>query len=216
MDPLRFTIAAAPLGVYLLLIAIINLQKRPFVTSGARDAAALGIGVAGLILVGPMELFFPEAASRILGYLVWVLLLVFYSLCVSLVVLLLRPRIVVYNSSLERVKAMLGDIALKIDPRSRWTGDCLLMPDAQVHLNLESWRLLRNVQLVAVGSSQDIDNWHGLEKRLRQELKASQMTRNSVGYLFLVSAMMLGIVSAVWMIARKQEVAQSVVDLLRL
>ena len=68
MDPLHFCIGVAPLAVYLLLIGLLNLSNKPFVTTGARDAAALGIGVSGLVIAGPMELFFPEgAASQFVG-----------------------------------------------------------------------------------------------------------------------------------------------------
>ena len=56
MDPLYFCIAIAPLAVYLLMLGIINLRGKPFVTTGARDAAALGIGLVGFVVIGPMEL----------------------------------------------------------------------------------------------------------------------------------------------------------------
>ena len=67
MDPLHFSVAAIPLAVYLLLIGILNLRKKPFVTTGARDSAALAIGIAGLMIIGPMKLFFPEGAGSRFG-----------------------------------------------------------------------------------------------------------------------------------------------------
>ena len=103
MDPLHFCIAIAPLSVYLLMLAFLNLRRRPFVTTGARDAGALGIGVCGLIVAGPMELFFPQGAASQFGAWVWLLLIVFYGLCVSLLVLMMRARIVIYNITLEPV-----------------------------------------------------------------------------------------------------------------
>ena len=74
-----------------------QLSGWPFVTTGTRDTAALGIGIIGLVIAGPMELFFPEEAASQFGGKVWLLLIAFYGLCVSLIVLLLRSRIVVYN-----------------------------------------------------------------------------------------------------------------------
>ena len=47
MDPLHFCIAMVPLAVYLLMLGLLNLRRTPFVTSGARDAAAVGIGYLG-------------------------------------------------------------------------------------------------------------------------------------------------------------------------
>ena len=67
MDSLHFCIAVVPLAVYLLMMGLLNLRRRPFVTTGARDAATLGIGVIGFVIAGPMELFFPEGAASQFG-----------------------------------------------------------------------------------------------------------------------------------------------------
>lgn len=216
MDPLRFSIAAAPLGAYLLMMGIINLRRRPFVATGARDAAALGIGIAGLVIVGPMELFFPEGASRTLGFIVWILLIVFYGLCVSLVVLLMRPRIIVYNANSERIRSLLADLALRLDPKSRWIGENLIMPTVNIQLMIQCGTWLNNVQLISIGGRQSLESWRELEKMLRMELKTRQMAPNLIGIGLIVAAVGLAIVSTAWMIARKQEIAQSFVDMLRL
>ena len=50
MDSLHFCIAVVPLSVYLLMMGLLNLRRHPFVTTGARDAATLGIGVVGCLL----------------------------------------------------------------------------------------------------------------------------------------------------------------------
>ena len=50
VNPIHFFFAFAPLAVYLSLLGMINLGKRPFITTGVRDAAALGIGVGGLVI----------------------------------------------------------------------------------------------------------------------------------------------------------------------
>ena len=83
MDPLHFCIAVGPFAVYLLLLGVMNLRGRPLVTTGARDAAALGIGLVGFVIAGPMQLFFPEGAASRFGGWVWLMLIVFYGLCVS-------------------------------------------------------------------------------------------------------------------------------------
>ena len=43
MDPLNLCIALGPLAVYLLLLGLIGLSSRPFLTSGFRDGATLAI-----------------------------------------------------------------------------------------------------------------------------------------------------------------------------
>ena len=159
MDSLHFCIAVVPLAVYLLMMGLLNLRRRPFVTTGARDAGTLGIGVIGFVIAGPMELFFPEGAASQFGAWVWGALIVFYGLCVSLMVLLMRPRLVVYNVSLEELRPILSKIAMELDPKSRWIGDALVIPRLNIHMHVEAVESLRNVQMLAGGNQQSIEGW---------------------------------------------------------
>jgi len=215
MDPLHFCIAVAPLAVYFFLLALLNLIGRPFVTTGARDAGALGIGISGLVIAGPMELFFPEAAASQYGSFVWVLLISFYGLCVSLVVLLIRSRIVVYNVSLEQLRPILNQVAMELDRKSRWTGDSLLIPDLHVHLHLESVDWLHNVQLTSGGMKQSFEGWRKLENELRSALDPIRVGPNLIGIGMLAVAAALAICSASWMLYDPQSVAQSLHEMLR-
>ena len=63
MDPFRVCLAMGPLGVYLLAIGLMNLSRRPWVTTGFRDGLALTIGMMGLVIVGPLELLMPGRAG---------------------------------------------------------------------------------------------------------------------------------------------------------
>ena len=110
-----------------------------------------------MMIVGPMELFFPEGAAVRFGAWTWLLLIAFYGLCVSMAVLLMRPRIVVYNTTMEQLRPILASTVAQLDGKARWTGDSLLIPSLNVHLHLEGFSWLRNVQLVAVGHRQDFE-----------------------------------------------------------
>ncbi len=215
MDPLHFCIMVAPLGVYFLLIGIISLQRRPFVTTGARDAAAIGIAISGLVIAGPMELFFPEQAAGRFGSYVWLLLLAFYGLCVSLVVLLMRPRLIIYNLSPERLRPILATTALKLDNKSRWNGDSLMMPSLDLQLHLEGNAWMCNSQLVSIGEKQKFESWRILEKELREQLKGIQSQTVVFGVSLVTAALGLAIVSILWMVARSTEVANALADMLR-
>ncbi len=215
MDPLHFCIAAAPLSVYLLMLGIMNLHGSPFVTTGARDAGALGIGICGLIIAGPMELFFPEAAGSQYGSFVWILMISFYGLCVSLIVLLIRSRIVVYNVTGEQLRSILNQVAMQLDRGSRWTGDSLLIPALNVHLHVESVGWLRNVQLTSGGPKQSFEGWRKLELELRKALRPIRVGPNILGIGLLLVAGVLAVSSATWMIAERQSVAQSLNEILR-
>ena len=127
------------------------------------DALALAIALAGFVVVGPMELFLVEEAAALYGAWVWVIMLVAYALVVLLVVLLLRPRLVVYNIALEQLRPLLADVVARLDPEARWAGESLVMPRLGVQLHLESAPLLNNVQLVSSGPAQALSGWRQLE-----------------------------------------------------
>jgi len=215
MDPLHFCIGAAPLAVYLLMIGLINLSAKPFITTGARDAAALGIGVSGLVIAGPMELFFPEGAASQFGGFVWFMLILFYGLCVSLIVLLMRSRIVIYNLSSDQLLPSLKSVAHRLDKQARWAGDSLMMPNLKVHLHVESSDWARNIQLCAGGSQQSYEGWRVLEQALRTELNSVKVAPNAIGVGFLVVSGLLSLGAAIWMVSDQQAVAQAFVDMLR-
>ena len=215
MDPLHFCIAIAPLGVYVALLGVIHLMRRPFVTTGARDAATLAIGVAGLFIVGPMELFFPEGAAIKFGMYVWLFLIAFYGLCVSLVVLLMRPRLVVYNTTIDQFRPILAEAVSRLDPKARWSGESLLIPSLNIHLHLEGIAWLRNVQLVSSGSRQCYEGWRKLENELRKSVKEVTAKPNALGIVLLMSALLVGIGTSVWMVNDKPTVAKSLKEILR-
>ena len=188
IDPLRFGIAVGPLAIYLLVMGIVNLMSRPFVTTGARDTAAMGIAITGLMIIGPMELFFPEGAAIRFGAWVWLMLIAFYGLCVSLAVLLMRPRIVVYNTTMEQLRPILASTVAQMDSKARWTGDSLLIPSLNVHLHLEGFSLLRHVQLVAVGHRQNYEGWNKLERILRDAIRPVRTFPSLLGMLLATIA----------------------------
>lgn len=215
MDPLHFCIAVAPLSVYLLMLGYLNLRKRPFLTTGARDAGVVGIALLGFVIAGPMELFFPEGAASRFGPWVWVLMVVFYGLCVSLLVLLMRPRLVAYNVSLEELRPILTKVALGLDSKSRWAGDSLLLPTLGVHLHAESVDWLRNVQLSSGGSQQSFEGWKKLELELELALRRLAVRPNFIGVPMLLVSAALAIVSAAWMLSDQTSVANTLDHMLR-
>src|SRR3954467_2274701 len=128
VDPFRLAIALVPVAAYVLLLGLLNLRRRPFLTSGGCDVAALGVALSGLMFVGPMELLRPEAATRSFGNYIWLFLLLFYWLWLVFAVLLSRPRRVVYNISAEELHPILAEAAARLDTTARWAGDQLSLP----------------------------------------------------------------------------------------
>jgi hypothetical protein len=194
IDPFRLAIACVPVAAYALVLGMINLRRRPFLTFGGCDLAALGVALSGLVFVGPLELFRPEAATRSFGNYIWLFLVLFYWLWLALLVLLARPRLVIYNISAEELHPILAEAAGRIDSQARWAGNNLSMPSIGVQLHLDSLDIMRNVSLVASGGRQNLDGWRRLARELGQSLKSMRVKANprAVG-LLAVSVTLLAV-----------------------
>lgn len=213
-DPLRLAIALVPVASYCLLLAIVNARRRPFVTTGGCDLAALGAALSGLVLVGPIELFRPEAASADFGSYVWLFLLGFYWLWVWLAVLVARPRLVVYNVSAEELRPVLAEAARQIDPQARWAADSLALPTLGVTLHMETFDVMRHASLKSSGGKQNLAGWRKLSAELRNQLSTIRVARNPRSLGFTLAALALVAVSIMSMLNAPQEVAQAVQEML--
>lgn len=191
VDSLHLFIALAPLALYFALLGLMNLSRRPKLLTGARDTAVLGLALSGLVAAGPMELFMPEAAAMRFHSYVWALLGTFYLLCLSLIVLVMRPRLVVYNVSVDQLRPVLAAVVAELDSEARWAGDCLILPQLGVQLCLEQSELLRNAQLVATGARQSFAGWRRLELALAAALRESPVSRNPQGFALIVLGLAL-------------------------
>jgi hypothetical protein len=213
VDPFRLAIALVPLGAYVLLLSFVNARRRPFLTSGGSDLMALGIALSGLVLVGPLEMFRPEAATRQFGNYIWLFMMSFYWLWLLLVVLLARPRLVVYNISREELHPVLAEAAGRIDDEARWAGNHLSLPTLGVQLHLDSFDLMRNVSLVSSGSRQNIDGWRRLSRELSRSLSGVRVKRNprAIG-LLAVSLALIG-VSLMQLLNNPAEMVQAMSEL---
>lgn len=215
MDPLHFCIAMGPLAVYFLLLGMLNLSRRPFLTTGARDCAALGIAVSGFAVAGPMELFLPGPAAMYFGGFVWVFLITFYGLCLTLLVLLMRPRIVIYNVSTEQLRPKLAAVVGEIDRGARWAGDSLILPSLGVQLHLETTPLLRNAQLVASGPNQNFIGWRKLETALTKVLRTTAGSRSPYGFFLVSLSLIIMGFAVVWVVSDHESVASALAEMLR-
>jgi hypothetical protein len=196
MDGVRISVALAPLALYLLLVAGLNLLRRPVLVTGTRDIAALGFGISGLLLVGPIELLHPQSTVNQLGPYIWVLSVGLYSLGLALWILFARPRLTVYNISVEQLRPMLAAAIEGLDSQYRWAGTCLSLPNLDVQLHLESNGLMRNVSLVANGDRQSPAGWRQLELALARQLAPAQARPNVWGpSLSLAALTMVGVIA---------------------
>jgi hypothetical protein len=191
IDPLHFAIAAVPLAAYFLLLGFLNSRRRPFLTSGGCDMMAFGVALSGLIFVGPIELFRPEAATRSFGNYIWLFLLGVYWLWLLLLMLLARPRLVIYNIAAEELHPVLAELAPRLDAAARWAGNQLSLPTLSVQLHIDRLDLMRNVSLVSSGGQQSIEGWRRLSHELSRALRKGRgrMNPRSIGFFAVAIAL---------------------------
>jgi hypothetical protein len=210
VDPFRLAIALVPISAYLVLLGLVNLRRRPLVAFGGSDVAALGVALSGLMFVGPLELFRPEAATAQFGNYIWLVLLVFYWLWLLLVVLVSRPRVVVYNVSGEELHSVLAEAANRLDADSRWAGNGLVLPNLGVQLHLETFHVLRNVSLTSSGHEQNLDGWRRLARELAAALRPVRVKPSPWGVGMLLAAALLMAGSMTLLVNHPQELAHAV------
>ncbi len=216
MDPFRLCVALGPVAVYLLLLGMINLFRRPFCVSGTRDTAVLGVAVSGLVLVGPVELLMPVAASIQFGPLVWPLLIGLYFAVLSAILLFLRPRLVIYNISRDELRPVLADLAIDLDADARWAGDCLVIPTVGVQLYLEYSATFRNVSLVSAGGVQDYQGWRRLATALEASLRRLEVVRNPKGISLLSAGVVLALILLLSIAADPEAAVKSISEVMNL
>ncbi len=216
MDPFRLCLAFGPLAIYLLVIGIINLSRRPIITNGTRETIALGMAVAGLILIGPMELFLPVASAAFFGPYLYLLLGGFYSMTLLFIVLVQSPRINIYNINAEQLQHVLPGLAVQLDSDSRFAGDCLLMPHLKVQLHVDRFSPLRSISLVPVGDQQSFQGWNTLERSLATELAKVPVTPSPQGVLLLIVAIGMLAILGQQLVGDPVAVTESMRDMLRL
>jgi hypothetical protein len=194
----------------------VNLSRRPLLVNGARDNAALGIGVSGMLLVGPVELLHPQTAVNEWGAYILLLSVSMYALALSLVVLLSRPRMTIYKISLEDLRPLLAEVIESLDGDHRWAGNSLSLPRLSVQLHVDCNQLMRNVSLVAVGEEQSYAGWRQLEKALSKRLAAARVARNVWGMTLSLSAALLIAAMGIQLTRHGQEMTAALRDMLKL
>ena len=214
MDTFSACVALGPLAVYLVMLGLVNLSPRPLVISGTREVIALGLAVSGLVIVGPMQLFMPEAAAAHFGTLIWGLLACFYVLCLTLAIMVMRPRIVIYNVTPEQVGPTVADVARRLDHDSAWAGRALTMPQMRVHLVLESFAPMHSVSLVASSHGQGVTGWRRLEATLRGALREVPIAGRTQGLWLVTCGLMILLVLAMRVADDPQTIARGLARML--
>ncbi len=173
--------ALLPLAVYLLSLGLIHLRRRPVAMTGSWDFTLLAAGLSGLAIVGPLALLQPAAGGS-----AWtaVALLLSMILLLAVVVLAARPRLVVYNITLEQLRPIIAEIAAALDPSARWAGETAALPSRGIQLHLDGRGSMRSVSVVAVGTRTSAEGWAEFSRRLRQAVAGLRVRPSPWGAVF--------------------------------
>jgi hypothetical protein len=182
LDRLPLWAAFVPLGLYLLTIGAAHLRRRPVAIAGGWDWALLGAAVAGLMVVGPLALLQPA-----MGNAPWtvILLLTLFVLLVALGALVSRPRLVIYNITLDQLRPLLADVVGSLDASARWAGSTAALPARQLEVRVDGHGPWRTVSLIAGGDRPGAEHWNELCRRLRHELRGLRVRSSPWAALFL-------------------------------
>ncbi len=189
MNALFIGIALTPLTAYFCLMGLLNSRRSPAVTSGARDMGALLLGISGMIFAGPCVLLTPESVFNRFSpwpWLAWVLLIVLYSLFCNLILLMMRPKIIVYNIKTDRLRSILKAVVAELDPEAQWAGDSALIPRLGVQMHIDASGLAKNVQIASSGPHQNLVGWHRLQSALAVRLREVPSPSNPLGILLSI------------------------------
>ncbi|MFM8707575.1 MAG: hypothetical protein ACKOHK_05680 [Planctomycetia bacterium] len=199
-------IALLPLGVYFLCLSWAHLRRRPLAVSGVFDVAMLAAGVSGLAVVGPLALLVPVTGGSPWS---WPVLAFLFVLCVATCVLVSRPRMVVYNITVEQFRPLVAEVVSALDPGARWAGESAALPDRGFQLHIEGNGPMRTVSIVNVGERSSAEGWGEFTRRLRRAVGGLRVRRSPWGALFaavggglLVLAAALAIGPTVWAAVR--------------
>lgn len=192
-SPFSMLLALVPLVGYLVVVAAIRLSGRSLITTGGRDVAALGLAIAGLVAIGPAELFFPTAAAIWFGPIVWIWLAALYALCVTLIAVTIRPRLVIYGRTPEEMFEPLLRAAkgLDEDAQSDVSKHEVHLPSLGVRLRVEGHRGIDHAQVVCFESATPAGFWQRLLAGLRREAarEPTPVPRRGAGMLVFATLM---------------------------
>lgn len=193
IDVFPLVVAALPLATYFLLLGSLRLTRRPLVTTGGRDLAAVGVAVSGLVSIGPVQLFFPSMAAAQMGMMVWFVLGMLYVLCVALVVFSMRPTVVIYGLRVSQASEVLRrsleslDAEVHIDEESGQ----VVLPSRGIRLRIDPLGITDAVQVEAFQRNLHPRFWKMLISELRAATRGMRVPPSLGGAVML--AMGLGL-----------------------
>jgi len=171
LDYLRLAIGLFPLGIYLLVMGLLTIKRKPTLLTSGQEALLVGFALSGFALIGPIELFFPTGAYATLGEWVWFILMLLYGLIVVLFALQRAPGWSVLGLDSERLRAVLSQVLTDASVEHAWLGNQIEIPSWSLRAIVEPSRAFVNTShLSPCGKQQDLVGWYELEKHVASSM----------------------------------------------
>jgi hypothetical protein len=200
MDYFRYAIALGPIGLYWVLIGYLYQRANPMLINAAQDTLLFGLGSVGMVLIGPMELFFPNAAYSLLGSWTWFFLLCLYAFIVLFVSLNRRPQWTLYGANSIALRGILARVLDDARIEHAWHGSILVVPEMGIKAIVEPANAVDLAsQLTRCGRQQDTAGWHRLEKLVTERLSEEKSTRGGMPWILAGGVLLVGAIVLFWL-----------------
>ena len=185
-------VALLPVAAYLVAVGCLHLRRRPVALSGHVDVALLTLGIAGMVIAGPLALLQPGAGTS-----VWTtaVLLLGFAVVVAGALLAARPRMVIYNVGLDQVRPVVASVAAGLDPTARWAGETAALPARGLQVHLDERGPARTVSVIAAGRT-SAEAWAEFSRRLRRAIRTVRVRPSPRAWTFLGAGVAVASASA--------------------
>ena len=204
MTPFYFVVASLPFALYLTALAHLHGRRRPTLVTGRRDGLALALATVGVLFIGPLQILPSMNAWIAWGAGAWVLVAFFFVLVATTVISRLRPRFVVYNTTLETLRKTISRVAIELDVDARWSGDAMNMPGLGVQFYLDDSPMGRATSVVSIGRDISASGWKRLQDALDAGLADAPAPPRRLWLLFITVGLAL-LAADAWCFARYYE-----------
>jgi len=184
--------ALLPVAAYLVAVGCLHLRRRPVALSGHVDVALLTLGIAGMVIAGPLALLQPGAGTS-----AWTtaVLLLGFAVVVAGAVLAARPRMVIYTVGLDQMRPVVASVAAGLDPTARWAGETAALPARGLQVHLDERGPARTVSVIAAGRT-SAEAWAEFSRRLRRAIRTIRVRPSPWAWAFLTAGFAVALASA--------------------
>jgi hypothetical protein len=122
------------------------------------------------------------------------------GLLVALAILVARPRLVVYNVTLEQLRPVVAQVAASLDRQSRWAGETVALPGRGIQVTLDG-RTARCVSLAAIGGRTSPEGWAEFSRRVRRSVRVLRVRSSPWAVVFAGCGIAL-VAASLWLALR--------------